>query len=1275
MNRFLLVLGSLMLLALTAALIAPRFIDWSDYTDVIEEQASRLLGREVHVSGDVDLRFLPMPRITFSDIEIAQDASGGQPGFKARRVEALMSLAPFLSGDTHIVELTLEEPVIRLAALGGGRAQDVNQTLDLGRVSIDEATIVGGRVERLAADGTIQTLIEDLNANMSAPSLLGPWRVDPASAIMAGERVTLRVNTGGYDGNRRMRMRVTALPVERPMELAVDGHLDWAAEGARFEGRGVARSLEAMVQDDAAMALTWRVSADIDASLDALEAEDIALTLGQAQDQAFVLNGRAHVDLGERPAFNAQMSARQVDLDRMLGGGAANPIDTQAGWAAAGSLLRWIDRFTVPGDMAFDIPAIVLGGSVIRDIGFDATYRPGLPVSLDGLVATFPGETQLNFTGAVGAVGALEGTDLAVDGLVHLQSAAPDVFVGWSTGRRDEGGTFSQLSSIDLRGRIAAQPGDIAIEGLLGDIDGAQLDGALVFRDIAGLGEQMDIRLNAGRFDFALLSGLGRWLTDVGAADSDDGPFVDTLNAKLSISELVAGAEDLGEVQVEVAATPELVRIDRLTIGDAAGAAVTAFGTLDRGSFPPTGSITLDADVERLGGIARLARDIIGDHPLVMDLVRNANLYQPASLAGSYRHEPATGLEVDLSGSVGGTGVTLFGSIPPTETASLPSGLGSLFDRSVELRFEAQSQDAFVLVGQLGVAALPIELQGPGTLFANLVTEAGSAPQVRLAFDGLDGTVRLNGVLEGDSHEGITGFVGDGSFFAGDVAQIGLMAGMALPGLFDPISASAGFDVSYDVATQTAQFDLLDGAFADVPLAGGGSIERGALGTLLSLDITADRVDLPILLAGFLGPGTFDQGFSPTWPEGVIAFNPLPIDLELEIAAPRMRLWEGLDSQNGQLSLLAQDGRVTLDTLRANTLGGTVAGRAVLRDSQPGAIIEGRLSLSDIDAGQLSWERSGGPVVTGAFSANLSFETAGGSITSLMSGLTGEGTLALSNAEISGLGLSGFARILQASDAGLLDEPEDLESAFLDALSVGTMSIENADTPITVVGGVVTANNMYVEGFNTALRGGAIFDLAAQTLDADFSFAVIEGPGDVEAMPNVALSFAGPVEAPARQLDVSQVASFLNVRQLELEIDRVEALNAEILERERLLRIMAAIDLDRERIAFEEAEAERLERERLEAEQLEQERIEAERRAAEEAELQIEAERRAEEAREQALREALLARERDQQRLNTRTPSTFELQFPGLFVTTPNEAPPPQQPSGSVTAPLDLSPQ
>ena len=134
-----------------------------------------------------------------------------------------------------------------------------------------------------------------------------------------------------------------------------------------------------------------------------------------------------------------------------------------------------------------------------------------------------------------------------------------------------------------------------------------------------------------GRFDFGLFDGLGRWLTHAGGEEA----LVDRLNASLAIDELVAGAEDLGGVTVSVATTPERIRVDELSIGDAVGASVSATGYIDRGVFPPVGTLSIDADMERLGGLVRLARDLFGDHPLLLDLARNASLYEPASLSGS----------------------------------------------------------------------------------------------------------------------------------------------------------------------------------------------------------------------------------------------------------------------------------------------------------------------------------------------------------------------------------------------------------------------------------------------------------------------------------------------------------------------------------------------------------------------------------------------------------------------------------------------------------------
>ena len=55
MNSFLLTLTALLILVLGALFAAPLFVDWNDYRPVFEPQATKLLGREVKVGGQVHL--------------------------------------------------------------------------------------------------------------------------------------------------------------------------------------------------------------------------------------------------------------------------------------------------------------------------------------------------------------------------------------------------------------------------------------------------------------------------------------------------------------------------------------------------------------------------------------------------------------------------------------------------------------------------------------------------------------------------------------------------------------------------------------------------------------------------------------------------------------------------------------------------------------------------------------------------------------------------------------------------------------------------------------------------------------------------------------------------------------------------------------------------------------------------------------------------------------------------------------------------------------------
>ena len=70
MSNGLLYIAGLITLVLAALFAVPYFVDWNGYRGVFEEEATRILGREVRVGGDVNLRLLPAPYVRFDKLRI-----------------------------------------------------------------------------------------------------------------------------------------------------------------------------------------------------------------------------------------------------------------------------------------------------------------------------------------------------------------------------------------------------------------------------------------------------------------------------------------------------------------------------------------------------------------------------------------------------------------------------------------------------------------------------------------------------------------------------------------------------------------------------------------------------------------------------------------------------------------------------------------------------------------------------------------------------------------------------------------------------------------------------------------------------------------------------------------------------------------------------------------------------------------------------------------------------------------------------------------------------
>ena len=84
MSNILITIGVLIVAVLSALFAVPYFVDWNGYRGVIEEEASRIVGRDVRIGGDIKFTLLPAPAFVIQKLRVADTASGsGEPLFRA----------------------------------------------------------------------------------------------------------------------------------------------------------------------------------------------------------------------------------------------------------------------------------------------------------------------------------------------------------------------------------------------------------------------------------------------------------------------------------------------------------------------------------------------------------------------------------------------------------------------------------------------------------------------------------------------------------------------------------------------------------------------------------------------------------------------------------------------------------------------------------------------------------------------------------------------------------------------------------------------------------------------------------------------------------------------------------------------------------------------------------------------------------------------------------------------------------------------------------------
>ena len=1201
LGRILLTFGGVLVVALFTALLAPFFVDWSDFRVEFEQRASRILGKKVTVHGEVEARLLPFPSVTLHDVRVGQEQDG-KPQLSAARFSMDMELAPFLSGEARIFDMRIEEPTARVRLLPDGTLdwmRGSSADIPLRTVVIEDVHITGGTIEFIDEQSGQTRLLRGLNADLSARSLAGPWRGE-GYASLDGEEAAFTLSTGEADRTAHsVPLRLRLLPDAAPVALTLDGDLAVADNRPTFGGRFAVDALQEEDETEPVNAPTPgpRLKGSFQLTNERIRIPDYRLEVGPINDP-YVVTGEATLDTGERPDFLLTAEGQQIDVNRLGSGGRA-----KTGRDAAASAQRRIQTVIdlaaqipipqVPGRASFRLPAVVANDTTVRDIRIDV--RPaGSGWTVENFSATLPGRTQVEAKGAL----VLEDR-ISFVGDMLLASNQPSGLADWLSGRVDP--AIRQLGTAGFSARVNLTPELQRFQDLELAIGAATLKGSLERHAPPEATPSLTLDLAGNEIDLDAIRALASLIT---GDDAGEDVLDHTVAATMKAERFTALGVPADNVDTVFTLSEGELSLQRLSIGNLAGATISASGQLTGSLLAYTGIGTARLTTEDPAPFLAMMRDRLPRHPLLDRLAASARWFTGTALAA----------DITVGGDIAGASARITGTSNGSAVQA-DLALPTLFDvtagNEVSLTIKAENEQSPVLLGQVGLEPLPLAEDGAARMSLELRSSGDGPAAITLTYD----TDSTQGRAEGTFDLTADGFsTGRGrvELRSQDLEPYLLMTGIGVPQFGTGLPVEMTSDVS--VASEAIRLTNVQGQVAGNSVASRELVVgRTSALPLLSGDLSVDTLDLT-----WLGEAAYGALTDPS--TGALSDKPfsLPIfgtaEARLEVKAKTFRPGVFGDITDFTATIAHRNGGIALDDISGTWQGGRVSGRLGMSNGEGTGIFQTRLAVENADLASVVWRSGGAPIATGRFNTTLTAEATAQSPAALMASLNGSGELQLSDLTINGLNPAALPALLNEVDQLEGEVTEEKVRPIADRLiRTGEAKVGAVTIPFTITEGEVRAQNVTASVGDASVAAEVRLDPIEDALSGALDVTYTAGD---EALaggdPTVRLSYSGRLGEPQVQMSVAPLANFLSLRAFERERRRVEALQASVLEKQRLRREVALYRyLAAERqAARDRAEAEEQSRREEEARRQAEAQAQAERARAEAAARAAEEERR-----------------------------------------------------------------
>ena len=1174
MSKFFIAVAVFVITITSALFAVPYLIDWNGYRGVFEEEATRLLGREVRVGGTVTLHVLPTPYFRLEKVRIADASVNLQDAFfRSESLTMKLSIPPMFRGVVEANEVELHRPALRLAVdeRDGWNWQSFGQALSNAaylpnNVTLTSVRITDGLLAVHGPDGSERLRFENISGELAAPSLEGPYRFK-GTVGKEGSARELRIGTSRAEGDGDVRLKVLLRSADGVTSYTLDGRLADLTGKPHLEGELTARlpiagfwrtprsaGGRAKGEDGDARPGRDEPAFDLRAAVRAnprgATLSDLALSFEQ-DGRPQILSGEIKALWRDALSVDMNLSSRWLDLDSIAGAGtAAGPLDSIVPLAIG---LRDLLPAAGRSRATFAIDQANVGREAVNAVHL-SLVRFEDRLEIEELSLGLPGGSRGALKGAVtGPSG-----EAAFDGSLNLHGVSLARFLSWATagalgvdGRGD--GTFG------LRTQLSLAPGRASVRNLVGDVSGTAITASAQYRwqgrpelTLLVEGPQLDARAiipagaSLGDVFGLLLRGpvTGRAASQEPTALKPGWRSMQTdALVRVNAGELITGTRTYRDVAVEIELRGGRLRLPLLRVASDRGFSLELEGDVIDAASRPKGSLRGFVSADAATAIAPLAELLGVPEALRPDALR-AQAMVPLRLAGSMAFGVRTPTSADLAidGEANGAAVKL--------NARLDGGQGGWRTGPADLT-------ALIEGGNANALAALVAPTGPGGGSANtapgrVLIKAAGVPGEGLSTlasaEAGDLGLRFRGQLVA-SPSGNSA-TGDLDIKTDNGARVAALAGLAGPLRLDGVPVAGSLKFAAREGSLTVDQLALNVGGSDVSgrlaLASG---DRRRIEARVAVDeISAAKLLGPLLdqrLAVTAAAETAIAGRRSPWPDEPFDAVALEIfDGSIRIDAGRLVIADGIGISRAGIDITLSSGKVE-SRIEGDALGGRSAAALLVERVAAGADVSGSVRLAGGSVAALAGAATAKRGAGGSIDAEIKFAGRGTSPRSAVSVLQGSGRLELGEARLAALWPGAIGKTAEAALRSTPDELQAVVRQTLAASLAGGMLELPARFDVGIADGRLAVKPFAVDTPEGRAAGMANLDLKTFDMEADWHLEQRRPAGEKPALPAVVLIYRGPVAALAKlepRINSEALERELAVRRMERDVEELERL-------------------------------------------------------------------------------------------------------------------------------------